>query len=131
MRVYAIAISNTPYIFLLSCPLPSCIVPSAPPHLYSAVADSSSVLSLHWSPPPSIHINGILQYYLVNVTETNTLKKWSIIALNNDLRLGSLHPDYVYVFAITARTIGIGPYSSPVSVRTEEDGNNYRTQHII
>ncbi len=72
----------------------------------------------------------MLQYYIVNVTESNTLKKWSIIALNNDLRLGSLHPDYVYVFAITARTIENGPYSSPVSVRTEEDGNNHRKQHV-
>lgn len=86
------------------------------------LALSSTLISLHWSPPPSIHINGMLQYYIVNVTETNTGKKWTFIAVDSVLRVGSLHPDYVYEFAVTARTIGNGPYSQPRTVKTREDG---------
>lgn len=40
------------------------------------------------------------------------------------LRVGSLHPDYVYSFAVTARTFGNGPYSAPVDARTLETGES-------
>lgn len=101
------------------------VVPSAPPRVESAVAESSSLISLYWLPPLSIHINGELQHYVVNVTESNTGKKWTFLAVDTVLRLGSLHPDYVYEFTLTAHTIGNGPYSPAATVRTEEDGKVY------
>ena len=58
----------------------------------------------------------------MNVTETNTGKKWTFIAVDSVLRLGSLHPYYVYSFSLCARTIGNGPYSPPITVRTQEEG---------
>ncbi len=88
----------------------------------SALAESSSLISLHWLPPLSVHINGKLEYYIVNVTETNSGKKWTFIAVDTVLRIGSLHPDYVYEYTLTARTIGNGPYSPVMTVKTEEDG---------
>lgn len=99
------------------------VVPSAPPRVETGTAESPSVISLHWLPPIRVHINGRLQYYIVNVTETNTGKKWTFIAVDTALRIGSLHPDYVYEYTLTARTIGNGPYSPVMTVRTEEDGN--------
>lgn len=96
-------------------------VPSSFPRVSAAVAKSSTVLSLHWLPPPSVHINGRLQYYLVNMTETDTGKKWSFHTVGGVLRLGSLHPHYRYSYAISARTIGNGPYSPLESVMTLED----------
>ena len=99
--------------------------PSAPPHVTSAVAESSTSISLHWLPPPSVHINGNLKHYLVNVTESNTRRKWTFFAIDASLTIGSLHPDYVYKFTLAAYTIGYGPYSSEVAVRTEEDGTVY------
>lgn len=105
-------------------PLPYCyhLAPSAPPSIDSGTAQSSSVITVLWSPPPSIHINGELQYYIVNVTEILTGKNWTVIATDSVLHMGSLHPYYEYEFTITARTTGIGPYSAPVTVRTLEDG---------
>ena len=101
-------------------------VPSAAPVLDSAEAVSTTLISIHWLPPPSIHINGMLQYYFVNVTEVNTGKKWTFIAVDSSLMIGSLHPYYMYNYSITARTIGNGPYSPVQSVRTLEDGkDNY------
>lgn len=103
-------------------PMHPTAVPSASPRVYSAVALSSTLISLHWLPPPSIHINGRIQYYIANITETKTGKKWIFNAVEKVLRIGSLHPDYAYEFTVTARTIGNGPYSLPATVRTREDG---------
>ena len=38
------------------------------------------------------------------------------------LRVESLHPYYDYVCSVAAVTIGPGPYTSPLLVRTLEDG---------
>lgn len=103
-------------------PMHPTAVPSASPRVYSAMGLSSTLISLHWLPPPSIHINGRIQYYIANITETKTGKKWIFNAVEKVLRIGSLHPDYAYEFTVTARTIGNGPYSLPTTVRTREDG---------
>lgn len=94
----------------------------------AALAQSPTLISLHWLPPPSVHINGRFQYYLVNITETNTGRKWTFSAVDTVLRVGSLHPDYVYAFTITARTIGNGPYSPLLTVRTRQDGTKLNSQ---
>ena len=98
------------------------LVPSAPPRVSLAVAESSSLISLYWLPPLSIHINGQLHYYRVNVTETNTGKKWTFLAVDTELKIGSLHPNYVYEYTLSAHTIGYGPYSPAMTVKTKQDG---------
>lgn len=66
-------------------------VPSAPPQHLTGVAESSTV-TLSWFPPPSIDINGNLEYYLVTVAETETGQLWTFHAVKPDIIIGSLHP---------------------------------------
>ena len=52
----------------------------------------------------------------------NTGRNYTIIALNEFLSVGSLHPYYIYNYQVAAYTIGIGPYSEPFSLQTLESG---------
>ena len=97
-------------------------VPSSPPSAIYAVVKSSSLLWLRWSPPPDIDINGIISYYNIISTETNTGKNWTFVAIDNVLRVGFLHPGYVYSFTVAARTFGNGPHSAPVNATMLEAG---------
>ena len=97
-------------------------VPSAPPQHLTGVAESSTVISLSWFPPPSIDINGNLEYYLVTVAETETGQHWTFHAVKPDIIIGSLHPHYHYYCRVSAYTVGLGPLSAAVDVQTEEEG---------
>ena len=97
-------------------------VPSAPPQEAGGTADSPTLLALSWSPPPPVHINGPLQYYSVEITELHTGRKWTIVALDEALNVGSLHPYFIYSYRVAAYTVGLGPFSQPVSIQTLEAG---------
>ena len=61
--------------------------------------------------------------------QCSTSLKWrlggccSFSAVNTSLRVSPLHPFYTYTCIVAAVTVGLGPYSAPVVVRTPEDGN--------
>ena len=78
-----------------------------------------------WSPPALEHQNGIIQYYLVNVTEieTGTLTAYNITSAW--LFLTGLHPHYNYLFVFAAATIGLGPTGSSITITTTEDGKEH------
>ena len=44
------------------------------------------------------------------------------------LSLQSLHPSYTYRCRIAAYTVGLGPYSPPIDIVTDEEGNENSTQ---
>ena len=113
-------------IILNYIPFHPAVPSSAPSSIYSVVK-SSSVLWLHWSPPPDIHINGIISYYNIIGTETRTGKNWTFVAVGLLLRVGSLLPDSKYSFTVAAWTFGNGPYSAPVNATTLEDGEHLST----
>ncbi len=58
----------------------------------------------------------------MNVTEIITGRVFVHLTTNTFIEILSLHPDYVYEWVVTAVTVGIGPYTYTVSVRTPEDG---------
>lgn len=41
--------------------------------------------------------------------------------MDQDIRIGSLHPYYFYDFVVATHTIGTGPYSQVVTVQTDQD----------
>lgn len=48
---------------------------------------------------------------------------WTFFAVDEDINIGSLHPYYYYNCTVSARTsAGTGPYSTPITVQTEEAG---------
>ena len=74
-----------------------------------------------WDEIPSKDENGIIRYYLVNVTETNTGYHYQTTSTTSDIALSNLHPYYTYSITVAAYTIEEGPFSTPVSFTTLQD----------
>ena len=98
--------------------------PSAPPRSLSGVAVGSTVVTLTWSSPPLIDINGIIRNYVIRIRERETSRVWIFQTTNSHTNITSLHPYYNYECEVAAHTISTGPYTDPVSVQTMEAGNN-------
>ena len=70
-------------------------------------------------------LNGNLRGFEVNVTEKET-QSTSILHVREDEHLISfLHPYYSYMLSVAAVTIGKGPFSHTLTVKTPEDGKQY------
>ena len=93
----------------------------------SAMALNSTAIEASWSPLEEEDINGVLQYYSLNVLEMVTGKMLSFQRNLTQIVLPSLHPYYTYELSVAAATIvGTGPFSSPVRVITHQDGMQFR-----
>ena len=75
-----------------------------------------------WDELASEDENGIIRYYLVNVTEINTGYHYQTTSTTSDIALSNLHPYYTYSITVAAYTIEEGPFSTPVSFTTLQDG---------
>lgn len=93
-----------------------------PPLSPSAIVRDSRAIVCSWNLPPFEHQNGHIIEYRINVTEVITGRVFVRVSTSTSLVIGSLHPDYVYQWVVTAVTIGVGPYTAISSVRTLEDG---------
>ena len=87
----------------------------------SGTALNSTHIGLVWDPPPEMDHRGIIREYRLNVTELDTGLTFQIASTVTEATIGPLHPYYTYSSIITAFTVGEGPYSSAVVVRTDED----------
>ena len=96
-------------------------VPAASPVSVNATSINPYVISLQWQPPPPVHQNGIIQYYVVHVSETNTGRFWTFYSVDPSLLVSALHPYYVYECDVATITIGTGPFAN-VTIQTNEAG---------
>ena len=76
------------------------------------------VISLQWEQPPLIHQNGIIQYYIVRLSEIHTGRFWTFYSVSPNLLLSALHPYYLYKCDIAAITTETGPFAT-VTARTD------------
>ena len=90
----------------------------------NATSINPYVISLQWEQPPPVHRNGIIQYYIVYVSETNTGRSWTFYSVDPSLLVSALHPYYVYECDIAAITVGTGPFAV-VTVQTNEARKPY------
>ena len=95
--------------------------PLSPPSNVSGSAIDSTTLSLSWVAPPAPH-NGIIRYYTVNLTETDTGVQILIESETTSIVISSLHPYYTYEVVVAAVTVANGPYSPPLVLQLPEDG---------
>ena len=114
----------------------SLTVPGGPPENFTVDVVSSTKIQLTWQPPPSEIQNGHVRLFTVSVFEVQTNTTYSYTLHNQpskDLtrQLKSLHPFYEYVCSVAAITIGLGPYTSPLRVRTFEDGECLLSFHQL
>ncbi len=77
---------------------------------------------LSWLPPESSKQNGIIQNYIVSISESisDILISTQIIADTN-ATIADLHPYYSYEIQVSAVTIASGPITE-ILFTTEEDG---------
>ena len=114
-------------------------VPTAVPQNVIVTVELSRSIMLTWERPPLEEENGLLVHYHVivieaqihyfdNGTELRGIQGYLNTTYNVSeghvqLINESIHPDYNYTVRIAAATEpGIGPFSDPVTVRTNMDG---------
>lgn len=103
-------------------------VPGAPPEDVSAFAESSTSLRVVWAPPPENKQNGMIIYYKIfYVHKQKSDSEATVVTIKNaDTREYVLDDlakwtDY-RIWMLAGTSVGDGPKSKPIDVRTDEDG---------
>ena len=106
---------NATFVFL--------IVPTGSPLNFTASVMSSRSANFSWE-PPLVHLqNGIIVNYVVNVTVTETEQMLKFSSNMTSLSVATLMPHRTYLCKLAAATsVGVGPYSSPLTLYTPQDG---------
>lgn len=96
--------------------------PTGPPLSVQLSVVNASAVYIQWNPPTSDNHNGVIQRYLINISEVETSKQEQYYTNNLYITLTSLHPFYLYRYTVSAETISIGPPSLESSIRMPEAG---------
>ena len=107
------------------------IVPSTAPSNVLSTEVTSQSLTINWEALRFEDQNGLIRYYLINVTETDTGSQFQYTSTTLDITLTDLHPYYTYSISVSAFTITAGPWSDPLLVTTAQDGNFIIMTYII
>lgn len=98
------------------------VVPTGPPqNVMTQVADPT-VLTLVWSPPLPERRNGLIQHYIISVTELDTRTMEMFNTTEQSITITGRHPFYRYSYIVAAVTIGRGPYSVASIIHLPEAG---------
>lgn len=101
------------------------LVPGAPPRNVTGEAVSPTSIQVNWEPPPAERSNGNIIYYKLQVVEAGRSdSEASVIKLNGtSFLLDELKRWTEYrVWVLAGTSVGDGPSSYPITVRTHEDG---------
>ncbi|KAF4529945.1 hypothetical protein B566_EDAN018067, partial [Ephemera danica] len=101
-------------------------VPGAPPQNLSAVPEGSAAIRVRWNPPPAEHQNGRILYYRIQVVESARPDSEAIVIKLNASATTFLVDELkkwteYRIWVLAGTSVGDGPPSNPVSVRTDED----------
>ncbi|KZC05677.1 Receptor-type tyrosine-protein phosphatase delta, partial [Dufourea novaeangliae] len=98
--------------------------PGAPPRNVSGQAISPTSILVTWEPPPAEHSNGRIAYYKLQVVESGRSDSEARVIKLNDTQfvLDELKKWTEYrIWVLAGTSVGDGPPSYPISVRTHED----------
>lgn len=109
-------------LHLTWCLLEYLAVPTAPPANLTVTAVTSRTASLSWDPPPYAGQNGIIRQYVLTVNRSDTNFFTELTTASTQLTVEGIFPFRVYLFAVAAKTIQLGPFSDEVSALLLEDG---------
>lgn len=122
--VAAIILYRPPFLF--SSPIIECYaVPGAPPQNVNGKAVSPTSILVTWDPPPADRSNGMIAYYKLQVVESGRSDSEAKVIRLNDTRfvLDELKKWTEYrIWVVAGTSVGDGPPSYPLTVRTHEDG---------
>ena len=100
-------------------------VPSEPPQNLQATKVSTNSVTLQWEAPLLPSQNGAIIGYTVQVLkeDNRTSSRYLQLSKEPSLTVNILEDDTTYSFSVAANTsIGVGPYSIHVSVKTKNYG---------
>ena len=83
-------------------------------------------MSLQWNALSEDDLNGVLQYYGVELENVETGGITSLTTPETTIDIASLHPYYNYVCRVTVVTVSAGPEAG-VSFQMPEDGEGVCT----
>ena len=89
-----------------------------------ATANGSSSLIVTWLDIPFHEANGIILYYVINITVIDSSENIYEETEETILELSELHPFYTYLISVSAFTIDYGPFSPEVSLTLPQDGSH-------
>ena len=96
--------------------------PSSAPMDLVVMPQNSTSISLSWSPPLSIHQNGIIREYRISIREEESGDVLSFTSSLASRTVTSLHPHYTYHCRVSAYTVGDGPLTNESAAMTFEAG---------
>lgn len=94
---------------------------SAPLHASGIPLDSTSI-HITWDPPLSDDHNGVIREYRVNVTQIATEYFTQLVTNQTQIIIEDLKPYHIYHCHVSAITVDEGPYTTAITVLTEEAG---------
>lgn len=100
----------------------SFLVPAGAPVNPSGTTIDSRTLSFTWEEPLEEQQNGIIREYHINITEVVTGRQFQVVSTTTSISVSSLHPYYTYQWAVSAFTVGEGPFSPIQTMLTPQDG---------
>ena len=93
---------------------------------------TTDIVELIWQPPALPDQNGVIVGYLINITSLDSGVIQQLTSSSPSLLIMNLQPFTRYSCVIAARTaVGLGPFSTVVSVQTMEAGEFYVTSDIF
>ena len=96
------------------------IAPSEAPGSLSVVYITSTTVTLTWDPPPLDSHNGVIREYTVRLTGSDD--QFFYNATKNSITIPDLLPYTDYEISVSAYTVANGPFSSYLSVTSDEAG---------
>ena len=98
-------------------------VPSGSPQNITATDISSRSATLTWSPPLPEDQNGNITAFFINASVVGSDEMFQLVSESTILEIETLTPFTTYSFLIAASTsVGLGPFSTVLTVQTPEDG---------
>jgi len=111
--------------------LPLITVPEAPPQNVTAEAVSPTSILVQWQPPMSDRSNGQIIYYKVMVAESgmsdSEAEPYRVENVTAYTLEGLRRWTEYKIWVLAGTSVGDGPSSFPLTVRTREDGKHILT----
>ena len=96
--------------------------PSGSPQHVGGVTVSSTSVHLTWDPPNPMQQNGIVKFYVINLTEVESGMQSRHSINQTQITIENLHPFYTYNLTVAAVTVSEGPHTEVVSIMTDQQG---------
>lgn len=103
-------------------------VPEAPPENVTAEALSPTSISVQWQPPTSDRSNGLIIYYKIMCTEIgmsdSDAEPYRVENVTSHVLENLKRWTEYKIWVLAGTSVGDGPSSYPITVRTREDGKH-------